>query len=221
MESNLNAVLTGDLIGSTQQSADRINEAMMAIQTAANIIAAWHTPPQDTRFTRYRGDGWQIVVRQPTFALRAAVVIQAKLIAVGMESRISIGIGEVTSMGTANLADAAGEAFEISGKELDTIGTLRRIALNQTRSPVYEDGLIADLLGERMGKWTQAQAEAAAMMLASPIRIVSLLEIAEKLKISPQAVNDRTRGAGCAVIRSVLQRWEGLKGRQHWDRKDD
>jgi hypothetical protein len=213
METTLTAVLTGDLIGSTHQTADRVDDAMSTIRIAANAIAAWHIPPDDTRFTRNRGDGWQIVVRQPAFALRAAVVIQAKLIAIGMESRISIGIGEVTSLGTANLADAAGTAFEISGKQLDTMGNTWRLTISRTNSPASEDGLIADLLGERMGKWTAAQAEAAAIHMASPSKIVTLHEIAEKLGISPQAVNDRIRGAGCNVVRSVLQRWEGLRMR--------
>jgi hypothetical protein len=217
MKNHLIAVLTGDLIGSTRQSADRINDAMMAIQTATNEIAAWQTPPQDTHFTRYRGDGWQIALVQPAFALRAAVVIQAKLIAIGMESRISIGIGTAESLGTNNLADASGEAFVTSGKQLDSIGDAWRIATNKKLPLIDEDGLIADLLGERMGKWTPAQAQAAAMYLASPYRIVTLFEIAEKLGISPQAVNDRIRGAGCHVIRSVVQRWEGLKSKQHWD----
>jgi hypothetical protein len=79
-----------------------------------------------------------------------------------------------------------------------------------------EDQLIADLLGERMGRWTAAQAEAAAMQLASPLKITTLFEIGKELNISPQAVNDRVRGAGCATIASVLRRWEGLKVREGW-----
>lgn len=221
MDQRVYAVITGDLIGSTRQSSVRIDDAMMTIQTAASEIAAWHTPPQDTRFTRYRGDGWQIVIARPIFALRAATVIQAKLIAIGMESRISIGIGKAKSLGTTSLADASGEAFEVSGTQLDNMGQAWRIAMNKNPPQVDEDWLIASLLGERMGKWTPAQAAAAAMYLASPIRIVTLSEIAQKLGISPQAVNDRILGAGCPLIRSVLKLWEGLKTKQHWGQQDD
>jgi hypothetical protein len=221
MDQRVYAVITGDLIGSTRQSSARIDVAMMTIKSAASDIAAWHTPPQDTRFTRYRGDGWQIVIARPTFALRAATVIQAKLIAMGMESRISIGIGKAKSLGTVSLADASGEAFEISGRQLDNIGHAWRIAINKNPPQISEDWLIASLLGERMGKWTSAQAEAAAMYLVSPNRIVTLSEIAEQLGISPQAVNDRILGAGCPLIRSVLKLWEGLKTKQQWDQQDD
>jgi hypothetical protein len=221
MEQHVYAVITGDLVGATRHSSDRIDDAMMTIQSAASDIAAWQTPPQDTRFTRYRGDGWQIVIARPSFALRAATVIQAKLIGMGMESRISIGIGKAKSLGTVSLADASGEAFEISGTQLDNMADAWRIAINKQPPQIDEDGLIASLLGERMGKWTPAQAAAAAMYLASPVRIVTLSEIAQKLGISPQAVNDRILGAGCPLIRSVLKLWEGLKTKQDWDQQDD
>ena len=81
---------------------------------------------------------------------------------------------------------------------------------------LVEDQIIADLLGERMERWTAAQAEAAAMQLATPDRITTLAEIGMVLGISPQAVNDRVRGGGCATIASVLRRWEAQKARDGW-----
>jgi hypothetical protein len=209
------AVITGDLVASTKQAADQIDAAMQAIRDAAAIIAAWQTPPIDTRFTRYRGDGWQIVLADPRFALRAAVVIQARLIALGMESRIFIGVGSADTLGTGTLADASGEAFARSGQGLDGMGDNWRLGIDGDAVRV-EDQLVADLLGERMGRWTVAQAEAAAMQLATPARITTLHEIGKVLKISPQAVNDRVRGAGCATIASVLRRWEAQKARDGW-----
>ncbi|MBA4323618.1 MAG: hypothetical protein C0426_00780 [Rhodobacter sp.] len=79
------------------------------------------------------------------------------------------------------------------------------------------DAMIADLLGERMGRWTAAQAQAAALQLAAPDRIITLAEVGKTLGISPQAVNDRVRGAGCGTIASVLRRWEALKSRDNRD----
>ena len=214
------AVITGDLVGSTRHPSDQIDAAMQAIEGAAADIADWHSPSTDTRFTRFRGDGWQICLSDPRLSLRAAVVIQGRLIARGMESRISIGIGAADTLGTADLSDAAGRAFELSGHGLDQMGDTWRLAIDKDGIQV-EDQLIADLLGERMGRWTAAQAEAAAMQLASPGRIRTLFEIGKQLKISPQAVNDRVRGAGCPVIASVLRRWEGAKTRQGWETVHD
>jgi hypothetical protein len=156
-----------------------------------------------------------MVIAEPQYALRAAVVIQGKLIAMGMESRIFAGIGTSDSLGSTTLADASGEAFVRSGQGLDSMGDAWRIGIDK-EGIRPEDQLIAELLGERMGRWTAAQAEAAAMQLASPFKTTTLFEIGKELNISPQAVNDRVRGAGCATIASVLRRWEGLKVREGW-----
>jgi hypothetical protein len=214
------AVLTGDLVGSTGHPAATVDAAMKAIRAAAVTIADWQSPPTDTRFTRFRGDGWQMFLTRPRFALRAAVIIQGRLKAMGMESRISIGVGKAESLGTSSLADAAGDAFERSGQGLDSMGSMWRLSIDKQDIHV-EDQLIADLLAERMGRWTAAQAEAAALQLASPLKIRTLLEIGEELNISPQAVNDRVRGAGCHTIASVLRRWENLKVNEGWEPEND
>lgn len=210
------AVLTGDLVQSSRQPAGRIDSAMQALRQAADHIAAWGSDDQDTRFTRFRGDGWQIVLADAALSLRAAVVLQGTLGALGLESRISIGIGPAESLGTTDLSDAAGLAFELSGQGLDKMTDTSRIAI-AGHSVTDADAMIADLLGERMGRWTAAQAEAAAMQLATPDRIVTQQDIGRTLGISPQAVNDRVRGAGSATIASVLRRWEALRRRDSRD----
>lgn len=214
------AVLTGDLVDSTRQPTDQVEAAMQALRKASAHVASWQTPPHATRFTRFRGDGWQIVLHDHRFSLRTAVVLQGSLGALGLESRISIGIGPAQSLGTTDLSDAAGKAFETSGQGLDKMPDISRIAVAGA-TITEEDTMVADLLGERMGRWTAAQAEAAALQLASPDRIITLQEIGKTLGISPQAVNDRARGAGTATIASVLRRWETLKRRDGRDQTND
>lgn len=205
------AVLTGDLVNSRNYSAAEIDKAMDAIRATAKVIADLQSPPTDPRFTRYRGDGWQIYLAKPRFSLRAAAVIQAGLVALGMESRISIGIGPADSVGTADLADAAGKAFEDSGRGLDSMGQIWRLSISGDEVQ-DRDHIITALLGERMQKWTAAQATAAAMQLASPVKIRTLFDIGRELNISPQAVNDRVTGAGCAQIAYALRVWEVQHG---------
>ena len=206
------AVLTGDLVASTRHPAETIDDAMQRLHDTARDIGSWSSPPQDTRFTRYRGDGWQMVLAYPPHALRAAVVLQARLIAIGLRTRIFIGIGAIERRGKDSLADASGEAFERSGRGLDALGDAWTLGIAGSGiSP--EDQMIADLLGERIGRWTGPQAEAAALQLAAVDRVRTLSDIGTQLGISPQAVNDRVRGAGCATIASVLRRWETQKAR--------
>lgn len=215
MTSRLNAVLTGDLVGSTSHPSSKVEAAIQAIRAAAGGIAGWQNPAHDTRFTRFRGDGWQIILVEPRLSLRAAVVVQGRLIALGLESRISIGVGPAESHGSADLSDATGEAFERSGRGLDQMQDSARLTIDGA-AVLEEDRIIADLLGERMGRWTAAQAEAAAMQLATPDRTPTLQDIGNTLGISPQAVNDRLRGAGGQTIASVLRRWEAAKRNQGW-----
>lgn len=214
------AVLTGDIVGSTGHPAGAVDAAMQAIRQTATRIATWQTPPKDSRFTRFRGDGWQIVLADPSLSLRAAVVLQGTLGALGLESRISIGIGPTDNLGTTDLGDAAGRAFELSGHGLDRMPDHGRLAIDGN-TVTEADRMIADLLGERMSRWTAAQAEAAAMQLSSPDRPPTLQDIGHSLGISPQAVNDRVRGAGCHSIASVLRRWEALKHRDSRDTAHD
>lgn len=206
------AVLTGDLVASTSHPAQTVDHAMQLLHDTARDIGRWSSPPQDTRFTRYRGDGWQMVLAQPQHALRAAVVLQARLIAIGLRTRIFIGIGTIERRGTDSLADASGEAFERSGRGLDALADPRTLGIDGS-GIIPEDQMIADLLGERIGRWTGPQAEAAALLLASVEKVRTLSEIGARLGISPQAVNDRLRGAGSATIASVLRRWEERKMR--------
>jgi hypothetical protein len=200
------AVLTGDLVGHLRKGPAATEAAMRAIAAAADAMAG-RTGQPSPRFTRFRGDGWQMYLTMPALSLRAAVVIQGRLMALGMESRIAIGIGPADSLGTTNLADAAGPAFETSGRALDAMGDAWRLHIAGA-GVLPQDAQIADLIGERMQRWTPAQAEAAALRLASPDRVVTLFDIGRTLGISPQAVNDRLRGAGSNVLESVLRRWE-------------
>lgn len=216
MEQPQIAVLTGDIVRSTTYPAATLEHAMQAIQRAAAGLATLQSPPADPRFTRFRGDGWQIALIKPHLSLRAAVVIQAHLTTLGLATRLCIGIGPADSLGTTDLSDAAGEAFERSGRGLDALSDTARLAIDghQVRE---EDRIIADLLDERMGRWTAAQAEATAMQLGKPDRSITLQEIGASLGISAQAVNDRLRGGGGQTIASALRRWEAAKRNQGWN----
>src|SRR5690606_33341086 len=87
------AILTGDLVGSTEKPVAALEQAMQALAETARGISAW--TGADTRFTRYRGDGWQIYVAVPGLGLRAALTIIARLRAAdaGLATRAAIGIG--------------------------------------------------------------------------------------------------------------------------------
>ena len=200
------AVVTGDLIGSTRATPGALERAMEVLAAVAGEIAAW-PPGADTRFTRFRGDGWQILVADAALGLRAALLAIARLRAAGagLATRAAIGIGRVDSIGTASLADARGPAFEASGRALDAMSRAHRLAIDgEGVAPLHH--AVVDLLDERAGRWTPQQAEATALYLApgNPTNAA----IAPRLGISPQAVNYRLTGAGAPAARRALALWE-------------
>lgn len=200
------AVLTGDLIGSTKAAPDALETAMALLAKAGAELSAW-TDRRDPHFTRFRGDGWQIVVADPGLALRAALFLTARLRAADLDlaTRIAIGIGEIDSLGKASLADARGSAFEASGRTLDHMGRTRRLAIEGDGITSFHR-IILELLDELASRWTRQQAEATALYLHPDNP--TLEQIAPQLGISAQAVNYRLSGAGAPAIRRALRAWE-------------
>ena len=206
------AILTGDLIGSTRAAPAALEAAIELMAATAEEVAAW-MPPARARFTRYRGDGWQMHVADPALALRALLFLIARLRAadLGLGTRAAIGIGKVTSLGTDSLADARGPALEASGRALDAMGRTRRRAIEGEGVTPWQR-IIVDLLDERSARWTKPQAEAMHLALVRHPEEPTLAEMAARLDISAQAVNYRLTGAGAPAIRRSLRSWEEAFG---------
>ncbi len=205
------AVLTGDLKGSTKGSADDLGRTMALLAKAADELADW-PDSQDARFTRSRGDGWQIVVLPPQRALRAALFLVARLAASGdaLPTRISIGLGVATSLGTTNLSDATGSAFEHSGRALDRMRGSALLSIDGDGVGPYHR-IIIRLLSERCMRWTRDQAAAMALHLHPDNP--TLGDLAPQFGITPQAVNYRLIGAAATEIRASLNEWETAERR--------
>lgn len=199
------AVLTGDLVGSTVKAPCFTDAAMVVVEAAANDIASWIGV--DTRFTRFRGDGWQIVMPlHAELALRAAIMIFARLKGRngGLVTRISIGVGTAVHLGSSNLSDAAGEAFVLSGKGLDALGDAKIGAEFVGNSEAHRFGMA--LLDPMLMRWTREQAEVVSLSLHPAGR--NQHSIARTLGISPQAVSLRLKGASGPVLMRALRHWE-------------
>lgn len=186
----LSAVLTGDLIGSTEAPPGAVELAMSVVSECFG---------RQNGFTRFRGDGWQIHLDHAGHGLWAMLRIAAALRAAqGLESRIALGIGTAEDLDLANLSTARGSAFVASGRALAGLQKGARLAM----AGVGLDALhcqLAPLMDERMSGWSREQAEAAAMAW-SDFHHPTQQEIAERLGISRQAVAARLKSAGFAVL---------------------
>jgi hypothetical protein len=156
-----------------------------------------------TRFTRFRGDGWQILLDDPGLSLQAVVAIISHLTAAdaGLETRIAIGFAPIDRVGTLDLSDASGEAFSLSGHALDSMTRGQRIALAGPAVARWHEALFG-LTTWTANRWTGAQAEAVALLLGRKDRTQA--DIALMLSISPQAVNKRLASAGWEAVAGAI-----------------
>lgn len=193
------AVLTGDLIGSTEATPERVAAAL-------DVISRCFGP--DFGFTRFRGDGWQIYMDNPGIGLFAAVRITAELRLAGdLQSRIALGLGQANNVNLANLSSASGSAFVASGQALDNMQQNARFALAGEGTDLLHQRLGA-MIDERMQGWSIEQTQAAALAW-SRYQHPPIIEIAETLGISRQAVSARLKSAGFQQIDMAV--WEFFK----------
>lgn len=211
------AVVTGDLVNSTAAGTDVVNAAMGHISEMAAAIASW--PKNGAgHFTRFRGDGWQLLIPRAALALRALLCIHATLKAAGNLplSRISAGFGQIDPIAGEDLSGASGSALIASGRALDGLEKARLFAVTGPGTTPLHHAIIA-LAEEQAKRWTPEQAEATAFFL-SPAQPTQK-SIAEALGISVQAVHARLKGAGAQAMRRAVEAWEDA-WEEAWDQKE-
>ena len=211
--SNLVAVLTGDLIGSTKADLGRVERSMTILAQAAEFIER-ETKNRSTRFSRSYGDGWQMYLDHPGDSLWIAVYLNALLKADphSLPTRIAIGIGEVESLGATGLAGARGSAFTSSVRTLVAMQPGQTLALEGDPTDDMQRVAVA-FIEERMSGWSREQAEVMKLKLVfmEPnldeitthlVRRLDLTqgEIASQFEITRQAVGARLQAAGYKVI---------------------
>lgn len=185
------AVLTGDVIGSQALERATLDGLFDRLDAIADQISRWQGT--DTRLTRFRGDGWQMVLTQPGLALRSAALIRAALRRADRrhDSRIAIGIGPIETLPAGPLGEASGAAFVISGRLLDTLPKGRAFDLAGGPDAARAAVLLADMAS---AGWTAAQSAAAQLALVPTPP--TQRRMAETLEISEQAVSKTLASLG-------------------------
>jgi len=190
-------VLTGDLIGSTQAGPASTDAAISLIQSVSQGSDLF--PGADTRFARYRGDGWQIYCSDPGQMFRIVVLVLANLHARPNlpRTRISAALGTVASLPESGLASASGDAFSLSGRGLDSMGRAK-LVFSQADPGTDWKMVLFQYLEWQAFRWSpeQAQAIALSFRLVPPHPGKS----AEELGISRQAFSARLDGAGYSPL---------------------
>lgn len=201
------AVLTGDLVNSTGLGEASVARAFDALAACAMAQAAWQG--DSLRFTRHRGDGWQVALGRPELAFRACLAFRAALRALGEEydSYIGLAIGPVTAPLGPDLNAETDPVFAASGHALEAIKLSKtapsHLHYHGTDAATGPHQATLYLLDTLSRGWTPVQAEILTQALAPPPR-PSFTALAETVGKSRQSVTKSLDAAHFPAIELAL-----------------
>ncbi|GHA89124.1 hypothetical protein [Modicisalibacter luteus] len=198
------SVLTGDVVGSQriedkQALSHALDEGLSLLQKALGA-----------RSDRYRGDGFQIAVPDPSQAMLAAILMRAALIRHSpsrsdlWDARIAVAIGEGRLPVTNHFSDAQEEAFVLSGRRLDLLGdSPDRLAI-VTSAQDDDDhlALLTRFADDVVSHWSRFSAEVVSLSL---LYQESQQQLAKRLGRAQPTINRRLVAARWPLIRDYLE----------------
>ena len=191
------AVITGDIINSSVLNSERKNHLIVELEHFVVQNANALLPIQF-----YRGDSFQVMTEKEK-AAEICVYLEAIILSVAETwARLSIGIGSVTKMLPGNVLQSDGEAFQLSGQQLDKMkkeGRLLKIAVNNKK---YQPILSATfhLAESIILNWKPGQAKIIAQMPFTKTQ----KEIAHRLGISEAAVSKAIKSSNWSSIENFI-----------------
>ncbi|WDF64664.1 SatD family protein [Flavobacterium sp. KACC 22763] len=189
----MTSVITGDIIGSRQQSEHWVEDLK-------KILAPFgHTPSQ---WEVYRGDEFQIEVRNPEDALLATILIKAHLRAIKSDARMSIGFGDKTH-NAERISESNGSAFIHSGELFETLKKQKVTLAMRTGDTDLDEklNLMLQLALTFMDSWLVQSAEFVAVAIENPT--LSQEELGQKLGINQAAVSRRQKRAQFDLVMNL------------------
>jgi hypothetical protein len=195
---HIKAVLTGDLINS-QTAQDT-----MAYLNALKSVLKQLNAPFNIKADTFRGDGFQVIPKNPALALHCAIALRAGLIAASpakerWDARIAIGVGE------AETRHQYGEAFVLSGQGLDSMkrSSLAFFCSHEELRARIE--LPTEFVAAIIDKWTVVEAKTYYVQL---LKGLDQQDTAKALKKSRVTVNKALQRAQSRLVDRYLESCE-------------
>jgi len=203
------AVLTGNIVNSTRLES-AIEKGL--IKGLKDILA-----PYKHEF--YRGDSFQVYLKDPVLSLRLALSCRAhaKSMTDGQDEtslsdvRIGIGIGTVV-LPVKDLGTAKGEAFVLSGRSFDKLqsmgpGRERRLTIASGK-PVADIGFY--VIAEYIDAICKGMTGKQAAVISGLLKGETQQKIAMELNRSKSTVSQFASSGGWPAIEMLLQQYELL-----------
>ncbi|CAD0005753.1 SatD family protein [Flavobacterium chungangense] len=190
----MTSIITGDIIGSRQQKSRHWVEDLKKI-----LIQFGETPSQ---WEVYRGDEFQIEVKNPEDALLTAILLKAHLRAIRSDARMSIGFGDKTH-NAEKISESNGGAFIHSGELFETLKKQKvTLAIRTGNVDIDEKlNLMIQLALTFMDNWLVQSAEFVAVAIENPT--LSQEELGQKLSINQAAVSRRQKRAQFDLVMNL------------------
>jgi len=212
------AVLTGDLVASRQLSAERLERTRRLIAEGARAFRRRQPRALCGVPEVFRGDAWQLLLREPRWALRLALLMRALLLARNdVRTRVSIGIGAVDVIDGRRISLSTGEAFTLSGHALDSITGYFDLtgALPERAAPLAQWlPAMLHLARGLVRPWTRRQAEIVSCALLAVNPTHESIAGTLRPRVSKQSVTESLAGARWRPLLEGIRVFEETD----WDR---
>ena len=196
-------ILTGDIKGSRKAKSENW------LADLKELFQKFGKNPVDWEI--YRGDEFQIEIKNCEEALLIAFEIKAFLRTISLDARMSIGIGEKTSKAK-RISESNGSAFVYSGEAFEIMKKNKiNLVVQSADNQFNKDMNLLIRLGlSFMDNWLAQQAEYVLLAINNPK--LSQEEMGEILKINQAAVSKRRKRANFDLMLEINQAYvEKLK----------
>ena len=206
LKMDIKGIITGDIVKSSAIQPEKRNVLLDAIYTLEEELKTLST----LRVELFRGDSFQIVVDNPAEALKIAVLFRAGLksrtqkdIRKPWDARISLGVGGI-SYEADKVVVSDGEAFRLSGRELDEIGKRRLTVKTKWEDINAELKISTAFADDIISGWSYAQAQAVYLTL---LHQNTQKDVAARLNKTAQNISKLLGAAKENLIRNYLDRY--------------
>ncbi len=186
------SVITGDIIQS------RLKPNPVWLPKLKKVLSKEGDTPKTWEV--YRGDSFQIEVKDPSNVLQTALRIKATIKTIkDLDVRMALGIGKKRFV-SKRVAESDGEAFVFSGETFETLKAEKRTLAIKTPWPELnrELNICLKLASIPMDDWTTSSAELVALVIDYPD--LTQQALAKRLRITQPAVSDRQNRAHYEAI---------------------
>lgn len=199
------AILTGDIVGSSKLKPAQRKKLLSKLKSTSKEIKKLYKDIIPFDVDIFRGDSWQLLVTEPTLALRVALLFRSTLKGeMGIrefDSKIFIGIGRIDSLPGDRVSLGNGEAFVLSGRGLENLKKYRMGIDYPTFDKNEYLNLVVQLVDVFVSNWTIKQSTS----ISGALKGLTQKKIAESLELKQQTVYDHLAGSYLSHIENVLE----------------